>query len=116
MLSDVATSQIERYGSKGVATLIRTTTVYDENTMVNTATTLEISLLAYVGSIPFDQQYGENKWSKGVKIMAALDEDFDGVVTEKDRITIGVTSYDITLINPNYINNELAYVELICHG
>lgn len=116
MLSSVAKRQIKRYGKKGDAVLNRNAGAYNSATMENVVTPTPISLLAYVGVTSLDQDNNSTKWSSSTKVLIALDSDFDGVISQKDTITVNTVEHDIEKIKKIFVNDILAYIRVMCRA
>lgn len=116
MLSNVASTLIERYGSSDTVCLVRTSTTYDSATMENITTTNNICLTAYIAKLPLEQDKDGTTYKRKVKVMAKIDNAFDGTINAQDTIEIGGVRYDIISDLPEYLNGQKNYVELICGG
>ena len=116
MLSNVASTLIERYGSADTVCLVRTSTTYDPDTMENATTTSKICLTAYISKLPLEQETDGTTYKRKVKVMAKINDVFDGTISAQDTIEIGGIRYDIMSDLPEYLNGKKTYVELICGG
>jgi len=111
---DTAFNQIKRYGSKGDVILINKTITNNPDDLKVTSSESRVSLLAYVGRIPSNKD--QNARRTGIKVLAAIDKDFDGSVNVGASIEYLGNTLDVTDYWQHRVNNEIAYVELICNG
>lgn len=113
-----ATNQIKKYGTKGDVVLIPFSVISEDvdNLTVTSIEDVNIPLQAYVPNEPNAKTEENNDRRTGFKILAALDNDFDGTVTDKSKIDYRGRRLDITSYIPRYVKGELCYVEFVVNG
>lgn len=116
MLSSVSKRLIRRFGQKGVFVLERNIGVYNEDTLENIVTPTPIPLLAYAEERPVEQGANSTKWSHSFELLIAIDADFNGAISQEDRLVFNSIKYDIEKIMPVVVNGKIAYVEVICNA
>lgn len=114
-LVNAALNQIDKYGYKGAAVLNRITKVKNKTTGENTTTNeTPSSLLAYVGSYPISDVVDTTVKTAAYRIWIAPDNDFDGVISKDDTVTVDGNECRIVRNDVKRVKDKIAYVEVIC--
>lgn len=106
---------INEYGYKGAAVLNRITKVKNkaEGEYKTTGDT-QSSLLAYVGSYPISDVVDTTVKTVSYRIWIAPDNDFDGIISKDDTITVDGNECRIVRNDIKRVKDKIAYVEVIC--
>lgn len=116
-LVKAAKRQIKRYGFKGAAILTPVSSVSDpDNLLVTEADSPDISLMSYVGEFPSTRIDNILILTNDRMVLAVPDKDWDGTLTEDDKVTIDGIKYEIIRFRFVKVAGVLAFVEIQCRG
>ena len=116
-MRSVALSVIDKFGLKGSATLVNKTQVVDgSNLKVTESTSTLIPLLAYVGRNPSSKTDDRDSRRTSLKVLAAIDSDFDGSVNLNSKLVVDGRTLDVESYTQHKVNGVIAYVEFIAVG
>lgn len=117
-LVSAALNQINRYGFKGAAKLIPVVSKVEDldNLTVTPTTGTPIDLVSYVGSFGSEQINNETIFADDIKVMAAPDADWDGIITDGSKLDIEGKVYDIIKSRTHRVKQIIAYVVIQVRG
>lgn len=119
-MSLVATAkrQIKKYGFKGAAILTPLASTTDDlgNLTVSPIFGSAISLNSYIGSYKSSRVDNTLIFADDKRVLATPDADWDGILTESDKITILTVEHSIINFDTKRVGNKIAYVEIQCRG
>jgi len=75
-----------------------------------------ISLNSYVGSFPASRVDDSLIFATDRRVLATPDSDWDGTITENDKITIDSKVYSVSSFDTKKVKSTIAYVEIVCRG
>lgn len=115
-----ALNLIRRYGYKGAAVLVPAAEQVgaDDLTTLDVTTTASrsVDLMSYVGSYPSGKIDGKTIFSSDLKILAAPDHDWSGIINPADAIKIDGKLYEIISFKRVRVKTQIAYVEIQVRG
>ena len=113
-----AANQVKRYGFKGAAKLTSAISKEEDlnNLSVNSEFAPQVDLSSYIGDFGADQINGTSIFSTDRKVTAVPDQDWNGIITESDKLEIDGKNYSIESFNHYKIKNVIAYVEIQARG
>ena len=117
-LTSAARNQITRYGYKGAAKLIPLIGKSQGANLLQVSPSfgLPVNLASYVGSFGAEQINNETIFADDIKVMAAPDSDWDGIVVVGSKLDIEGKVYDIIKTRTYRIKQAIAYVSLQVRG
>lgn len=113
-----ARSQIRKYGFKGAAILTPLSSKSEDlnDLTVTPVFGTPISLNAFVGSFPSIRVDDSLIFATDRRVLATPDNDWDGAITESDKITIDSKVYSVSSFDTKKIKSKIAYVEIVARG
>ena len=116
-LKNTATSLIKQYGTKGRVTLINNTvTGVDDDNLTQNLSESRISLLSHVTYVPSDKEATTNNRRTMVKVLAAIDSNFDGSVSVSSRVLVDGYTLDVTGFEKRYDKDVITHVVIHASG